>query len=67
MTTTVKAELSYTHNLGNFKSIKVQAGIEDDVRAGETVDQAYDRVYSKVEEQLARRIAKAIEDLGDVS
>lgn len=62
--TIVKGNLSYTHNLGNFRSVKADAGIEDDVRPGETVDAAFDRIFAKIEDQLVKRITKAVEELG---
>ena len=40
MTTRVKVDLSFTRNLGNYESIKIGVGIEDDVRQGETVEAA---------------------------
>ncbi len=40
MTTKVKVDLSFTRNLGNYESIKIGVGIEDDVIQGETVDAA---------------------------
>ena len=48
MTTRVKVDLSFTRNLGNYESIKIGIGVEDDVRQGETVDAATERVYSFV-------------------
>lgn len=59
----VSAEIGYTKNLGNFQSVKVSVGIEDYVRNGETLDQAYDRVFAKIEDQLAEKLAKAIQEL----
>lgn len=59
----VSAEIGYTKNLGNFQSVKVSVGIEDYVRNGETFDQAYDRVFAKIEDQLAEKLAKAIQEL----
>ena len=50
MTTRVKVDLSFTRNLGNYESIKVGIGVEDDVRPGENVESATDRVYQFVEE-----------------
>jgi hypothetical protein len=53
--TKVKVDLSFTRNLGNFESIKIGIGIEDDVRAGENVDTATERVYKFVEEKLIQK------------
>ncbi|AIW02577.1 hypothetical protein AXJ18_gp197 [Streptomyces phage Jay2Jay] len=60
----MKGNISYTHNLGNFRSVKVDVGIEDTVREGENVDQAFERVFSKLEDQLGTRVAKAVDELG---
>jgi len=35
--TRVKVDLSFTRNLGNYESIKIGIGIEDNVRQGENV------------------------------
>ena len=48
MTTRVKVDLSFTRNLGNYESIKIGVGVEDDLRSGESVDTATERVYKFV-------------------
>jgi hypothetical protein len=60
---TVRAEIGFTKNLGNFQNVKVSVGLEDYVRKGETFDQAYDRIFEKIEDKLAERVAKAVEEL----
>ena len=52
--TKVKVDLSFTRNLGNYESIKISIGVEDDVRSGENVDSATERVYKFVEEKLIK-------------
>lgn len=59
--TRVKVDLSFTRNLGNYESIKIGIGIEDDVRQGETVDTATERVYKFVEDKLIQK-TQEIED-----
>jgi hypothetical protein len=59
--TRVKVDLSFTRNLGNYESIKIGIGIEDDVRQGETVDMATERVYKFVEDKLIQK-TQEIED-----
>ena len=61
--TRVKVDLSFTRNLGNFESIKIGIGIEDDVRAGENVDTATERVYKFVEEKLIQKTQEVEEEL----
>jgi hypothetical protein len=55
MTTVVKVDLSFTRNLGNYESIKINIGVEDSVRNGETVDAATERVYAFVENKLIEK------------
>ena len=56
MQTSVKVDLQFTRNLGNFESIKVGIGIEDWVREGENTSTATDRVYKFVEEKLIEKV-----------
>jgi len=63
MTTRVKIDLSFTRNLGNYESIKIGVGIEDDVRQGETVDAATERVYAFVENKLIQKTQEVEEEL----
>ena len=59
--TIVKVDLSFTRNLGNYESIKIGIGVEDDVRAGENVETATERVYKFVENKLVQK-TQEIED-----
>ncbi len=63
MTTKVKVDLSFTRNLGNYESIKIGIGVEDDVRQGETVDAATERVYTFVENKLIEKTQEVEEEL----
>lgn len=63
MSTRVKVDLSFTRNLGNYESIKIGIGIEDDVRQGENVDTATERVYKFVEEKLIQKTIEVEEEL----
>ena len=63
MTTRVKVDLSFTRNLGNYESIKIGVGIEDDLRDGENVDAATERVYKFVEEMLIEKTREVEEEL----
>lgn len=63
MTTRVKVDLSFTRNLGNYESIKIGVGIEDDVRQGEHVNDATERVYKFVEEKLIEKTREVEEEL----
>ena len=61
--TRVKVDLSFTRNLGNYESIKIGIGVEDDLRLGETVDSATERVYKFVEDKLIEKTREVEEEL----
>jgi hypothetical protein len=63
MTTRVKVDLSFTRNLGNYESIKIGVGIEDDLRSGETVNDATERVYKFVEDKLIEKTREVEQEL----
>lgn len=63
MTTKVKVDLSFTRNLGNYESIKIGIGVEDDLRLGENVEIATERVYKFVEEKLIQKTREVEEEL----
>ena len=63
MTTKVKVDLSFTRNLGNYESIKIGIGVEDDLRLGETVDSATERVYKFVEDKLIEKTREVEDEL----
>lgn len=62
----VKIELEYLMNLGNFENAKVVVSIKDYVRPGEHIDDTFDRVYAKVDEQLSKRALALREAAGDL-
>ena len=57
--TKVNVALGYTLNLGNFQSLRIDIGIEDSRRDGENIAEAFDRVYSFVEEKLTEKVREA--------
>ncbi len=61
--TKVTVALGYTLNLGNFQSLRIDLGIEDSRRDGETVNDAFDRVYSFVEGKLADKVKEAASEI----
>jgi hypothetical protein len=61
--TKVSATLGYTLNLGNFQSLRVDLGVIDHVRQGETTSDAMDRVYAFVENQVIQKVKDAKESL----
>ena len=54
--TKVNVALGYTLNLGNFQSLRIDIGIQDSKRDGETTGEAFERVYSFVEAKLSEKI-----------
>ena len=63
--TKVSVTLGYTHNLGNFQSLRLDLGVVDSRRDGETIDQAFERVYQFVEDKLTAKIAEAKVELAE--
>ena len=61
--TKVSVDLSFTRNLGNYESIKINIGVQDSVRGGETVDSATERVYAFVESKLIQKTREVEEEL----
>jgi hypothetical protein len=57
--TKVSVTLGYTLNLGNFQSLRIDLGIVDSKREGETTDIAMERVYKFVEDTLTSKINEA--------
>ena len=63
--TRVKVALGYTLNLGNFQSLRIDLGIDEDRREGETASEAFDRVYAFVEQRLIEKINEAKSEMGE--
>jgi hypothetical protein len=61
--TKINIALGYTLNLGNFQSLRIDLGVEDSRREGETVQQAFDRVYEFVEARLVEKINDSKEEI----
>ena len=61
--TKINVTLGYTLNLGNFQSLRIDLGIEDSRRDGETIDEAFSRVYSFVEAKLTEKINESKDEL----
>ena len=61
--TKVTVDLSFTRNLGNYESVKINIGVQDIVRQGETVDSATERVYKFVENKLIEKTREVEEEL----
>ena len=59
--TKVTVGLGYTLNLGNFQSLRIDIGVEDSKRDGETTSEAFDRIYSFVEAKLVEKVKEGSE------
>jgi len=57
--TKVTVGLGYTLNLGNFQSLRIDLSVSDNKREGENTNDAFERVYSFVEQKLAEKVAEA--------
>ena len=63
--TKVNVTLGYTLNLGNFESLRVDLGSGRARREGETIEQAFERVYSFVEDKLTEKVREAKGEIAD--
>jgi methyl coenzyme M reductase subunit D len=57
--TKVTVGLGYTLNLGNFQSLRIDLSVTDNRRDGENINDAFERVYSFVENKLADKVREA--------
>lgn len=48
--------VGYTKNMGDFNSLRIDVGLSDSVRSGETLEEAADRIFGFVSEELVRRL-----------
>lgn len=53
--------IGYTHNMGNFQSLRLDVSVNDFTRDGESVAQASERVYRFAEQELVKKIEEAKE------
>jgi hypothetical protein len=63
--TKVSVTLGYTLNLGNFQSLRLDLGVVENRKNGETVDQAFERVYKFVEDKLTAKINEAKSEINE--
>ena len=63
--TKVNVTLGYTLNLGNFQSLRLDLGIVDSKRDGETTNEAFERVYKFVEDKLTEKIQDAKSEINE--
>jgi hypothetical protein len=63
--TKVNVTLGYTLNLGNFQSLRLDLGVIDSKRDGETTNEAFERVYKFVEDKLTEKINEAKSEINE--
>jgi hypothetical protein len=63
--TKINVTLGYTLNLGNFQSLRLDLGIVDSKRDGETTNEAFERVYKFVEDKLTEKIQDAKTEINE--
>jgi hypothetical protein len=63
--TKVNVSLGYTLNLGNFQSLRIDLGVVDSRRDGETIEEAFSRVYGFVENKLISKVNEAKEEVSE--
>jgi hypothetical protein len=61
--TRVRVALGYTLNLGNFQSLRIDLEVQDNKRDGENTNDAFERVYSFVEDKLAEKVREASQEI----
>lgn len=53
----------FTRNMGNFESLQLEIGVEDEPRGDEKFAEAYNRVKAFVEERLLDEVAQLEADI----
>ncbi|GKV66724.1 MULTISPECIES: hypothetical protein [unclassified Sporosarcina] len=48
----IQVGFTYTKNLGNFESLKVDAGARITVEPGQDIDQLYSKAYREMKQQI---------------
>ena len=61
--TSIRVDLQFTRNLGNYENIKIGIAIEDFKRTGESTDDATDRIYKFVETKLIEKVNEVESEL----
>lgn len=59
----ITCSMGMTINMGNFESLRIDIGLEDSQREGETVKQAHERVFNFVNRRLQEKVSVVREEL----
>lgn len=62
---TVSYRARFTRNMGNFESLQLEIGVEDEPRGDETFASAYNRVKDFVENRLFEEVDELEKQLKD--
>ncbi|WP_211746383.1 hypothetical protein [Paenibacillus sp. Marseille-Q4541] len=54
----ISVGFTYTKNLGNYESLKIDAGVVVSVEDGDTTDEVYSRAWNTVKKQISNGIEK---------
>lgn len=65
--TRVIVNLGWTRNMGNFNSMRVDIGVEDDLRSGENVEDGFNRVYNYIEKKLLEKVDETEKEIKALS
>lgn len=65
--TRVIVNLGWTRNMGNFNSMRVDIGVEDDLRDGENVETGFNRVYNYIEKKLLEKVDETEKEIKALS
>lgn len=62
----IKGSLGHTANTNNFENVRVDTGIEEyEVREGESIEEAFDKLYDILEARLEKQLKRMIDALGN--
>ena len=50
----IRANFSFTKNLGNFESVKVEAGVTGELESGEDVEEMFQEAFEVVKEEVRK-------------
>lgn len=67
MPTRVKVSLGWTRNMGNFNSMRVDIGVDDDLRNGEKIEDGFNRIYNYVEGKLLQKVEETEKEIKALS
>lgn len=65
--TRVIVNLGWTRNMGNFNSMRVDIGVEDDLRDNENVEAGFNRVYNYIEKKLLEKVDETEKEIKALS